>query len=68
MPVVIDELEVMVENSAASPQAAEGGPEASAAPAAPTGQAPPRPGGLSPADVCRVIDRRDARAARLFAH
>lgn len=61
MSVVIDELEVEVESPAPGPSG-EGGAEAAGRPA----QAPGR--GLSPEDVRFLIDRRDARAARLFAH
>jgi hypothetical protein len=58
MGVVIDELEVVVENPPPVPaeEAGTGGP------------AQPQGSGLSPEDVRFVIERRDARAARLFAH
>jgi hypothetical protein len=61
MAVVIDEFEVVVEPPPAVP-AAEGGAEAPGRPAQPPGS------GLKPEDVRFLIDRRDARAARLFAH
>ncbi len=60
MGVVIDEVEVMVEDP--SPVPAEG---ATAPPARP-GQSPER--AVDPEDVRFVVARRDARAARLFAH
>lgn len=59
MGVVIDEVEVEVANPPAV-RGAEGGAEGPAA--APQGS------GLKPEDLRFVIERRDARAARLFAH
>lgn len=61
MGVVIDEFEVVVENPPPVPpeQGGAGGPDR---PAQPQGS------GLKPEDVRFVIDRREARAARLFAH
>jgi hypothetical protein len=60
MPVVIDEVEVVVESP--PPVPAEGGAEAPGRPVQPPGR------GLRPEDVRFVIERRDERAARLFAH
>ena len=59
MGVVIDELEVIVENPPAVP-AGEGAAEGPAA--------QPRGSGLKPEDLRFIIERRDERAARLFAH
>jgi hypothetical protein len=61
MGVVIDEFEVVVENPPSVP-AEEAGAAGPARPAQPKGS------GLSPEDVRFVVERRDARAARLFAH
>jgi hypothetical protein len=59
MGVVIDEMEVEVEN----PPAVRGGEGNAEGPAA-----QPQGSGLKPEDLRFIIDRRDARAARLFAH
>ena len=61
MGVVIDEFDVVVENPPPVPSE-EAGAGGSARPAQPQGS------GLSPEDVRFVVERRDARAARLFAH
>jgi hypothetical protein len=60
MGVVIDDFEVVVESP--PPVPAPGGAEGPGRPAQPQGA------GLKPEDVRFVIERRDARAARLFAH
>jgi hypothetical protein len=61
MSVVIDEFEVVVEPPPPVP-ATEGGAESPGRPVQPPGR------GLRPEDVRFVIERRDERAARLFAH
>lgn len=60
MGVVIDDFEVVVESP--PPVPASGGAEGPARPAEPQGK------GLTPEDVRFVIEQRDARAARVFAH
>ncbi len=57
--VVIDEFEVVVETP---PPPAESFADAPARPPQPPSS------GLKPEDVRFLIDRRDARAARLYAH
>jgi|GEM_PF-2213985 len=57
MSVVIDELEVVVDNPPPVPS-----DEAGAGPARPPAA------GLKPEDLRFLAERRDARAARLFAH
>lgn len=61
MSVLIDELEVVVD----SPPPAPSGETGADAPAPP---AQPPSAGLKPEDVRFLVDRREHRAARLFAH
>ncbi len=61
MSVVIDEFEVVVDGPPPAPSG-EGGADAPQPPAQPPSA------GLDPEDVRFLVDRREHRAARLFAH